>query len=157
MQTKDFTLHRTRQEGEPAADTCIATLPSLPIRLQLYRAMRAAQGFTDEDVENAAPVPSGKPNHQDATAIAWATLAMCWMSGRPADLPDSLRAFDRDVVKCGEAAVTAMWDAGYRDQLESSNVGTVLFGWMLEQTFGARGTTAKVKEAAEGFPEAPAQ
>lgn len=154
LTTMDFALHRTREDGVVATDAFIATLPPLPARIQAYRAMRAAQGFTDEDIEEDRKEPSGPRNDQDATAVAWATLALCWFSGKLAGMP-TLREHNRDVVAFGEAALTVMWDAGYRDQHELSEVGARLFNWMLNETFGERGTAVKVAEAREGFPEAP--
>jgi hypothetical protein len=106
-------------------DEVAGWLPLLPTRFRLEAAYRRALGWTDDDDEK----PTGNASEQDFGAVLAAFVGVCW-GGEPLELarhtssgvelvlvppsPAAVRAFDRDLLELGEAALDALVGRGYR-------------------------------------------
>ncbi len=141
-------LHRT----DGSADDLGVTLPSLPERMSVILASRAALGYVD-----AEPAPSRPVSDGDCAAVCWAAIGLALAAYRRAtkQAPEGpvFRELQRDVVAYGEAVVTDLWDRGFRDHKEIGEAGRKLVDWYSEVTFGE---SAKVQAEAEGFRMPPA-
>lgn len=131
----------SRYDGK--ADLVPVELPSVPVRLQVYEAMRFATGYREGD---EAGEPSGKFNGDDAFAVLVAMLGLCWR-GKELGLP-SYRDMSRDVVAYGEAVMGALLFAGYSDSSEQQEAGNALLQAAMQEVHEA------VTRAKAGFPMA---
>lgn len=141
----------------------VGQLPTLPARLALLEAWRAAEGLefvevTDEDGTTRQVLEAVRDaDAEDLAAVAWAALGLCWAPGQLDVLRDvpSFRAFRRDVVAYGEAVGTALFDVGYRDQGEAFRAGRACLDAVQTATLGHLASAVEVE--AEGFATAQEQ
>lgn len=119
-------------------------LPTVPDRQILASAHLRASGYRGEGVEREPP------DGHDLVAIQVSCLALA-LRGGVAWRPPSLRAFGRDPVAHGEAALTSIVDLGLeRDPLRVVRLAAEVWAWFFD-LFVQDAEAA----AAEGFRRPP--